>query len=106
MEADAAMKEMTEKKDEQPVRLNLRTLEHIQRLLQYGAAAVFLVFLGLITFSYFQWRKIEQQIAGQRETLKQQQQEIMQNEEKIEGQKAVLDSLSKYVRDSPAKTPA
>jgi cell division protein FtsL len=106
MEADAAMEEMTEKKDQQPVRLNLRRLEHIQRLLQYGAVAVFLVFLGLITFSYFQWRKIEQQIAGQRETLKQQQQEIKQNEEKIEGQKAVLDSLSKYVRDSPAKTPA
>ena len=112
MEDDAAMEEMMEKKEStavsssEPVRLNLRRLEHIRRLLQYGAVAVFLVFLGLITFSYFQWRKIERQIAGQRQTLKQQEQEIQQNHEKIEGQRAVLDSLSKFVRESPTKTAA
>ena len=98
-----------EKKDESselPVRLNLRRLEYIQRLLQYGAAAVFLVFLGLITFSYFQWRKIERQIAEQRETLKEQQEEIKQNQEKIESQKAVLDGFANVIRESPGKTAA
>lgn len=106
------MDEMMEKKEStavtssEPVRLNLRRLEHIRRLLQYGAVAVFLVFLGLITFSYFQWRKIERQIAGQRETLKQQEQEIKQNQEKIEGQKAVLGGLSDVIREAPAKTAA
>jgi len=89
------------------VSLNLRRLEDIQRLLQYGAVLVFVVFLGLITFSYFQWRKIERQIAAQRETLKQQtdtlkqqQQEIKQNQEKIDAQKAVLDGFSEVIRES------
>jgi hypothetical protein len=86
---------------EEPFKLNLRKLEDIRRLLQYGAILVFLVFLGLITFSYFQWRKIERQIAVQRETLKQQEQDIKQNQEKIEAQKSVLDGFATVVRESP-----
>jgi hypothetical protein len=98
MEDDARM--------EEPVKLNLRKLENIQRLFQYGAVLVFLVFLGLITFSYFQWRKIERQIAGQRETLKQQEQLMKQNQEKIEAQSLVLAALAKANADAPAKTTA
>jgi len=93
------------------VSLNLRRLEHIQRLLQYGAVLVFVVFLGLITFSYFQWREIERQIAAQRETLKQQtdtlkqqQQEMKQNQEKIDAQKALLDSFANVFREVDART--
>ena len=92
------MDKMIDKKDElestaaspslvKPTRLNLRRLEQIQKLLQYGAVVVFLIFLGLIAFSYFEWQKIEEEIAGQRKTLKEQQDNINENEQTIKAQK-------------------
>jgi hypothetical protein len=91
-----------------PVNLNLRKLEDIQKLFQYGAVVVFLVFVGLIAFSYFQTRKITRLIAEQRGTLanqkieiERQREEMKQNQEKIDAQKAVLDSFANAIRESP-----
>ena len=50
-------------------KLNLRRLETIQRLLQYGAALVLVVFLALIAFSWFQLRGINRQIDDKRAEL-------------------------------------
>jgi septal ring factor EnvC (AmiA/AmiB activator) len=51
-------------------KLNLRRLESIQRLLQYGAALVLLVFLALIAYSAFQLRAINKDIDERQKLLK------------------------------------
>src|SRR5258705_8733387 len=58
--------------------LNLRRLESIQRLLQYGAVLVLLVFLGLIGLSWFQLRRINNEIATAEESLRETKLEISQ----------------------------
>jgi len=56
--------------------LNLRRLETFQRLLQYGAFLVLLVFLGLIALSWFQLRRINNEIAAADADLNQKRLEI------------------------------
>lgn len=83
-----------------PPKLNLRRLESIQRLLQYGAAAVLLVFLALIAFSAYKLIQINKQIDAKQaelaqltQTIEKQKQELVQSNEKIERQDVTLETL-------------
>ena len=64
-------------------RLNLRRLEKLQRFLQYSAALVLLVFLGLIAVSWFQLRGINNKIANANTTLEAKQAEADALQKKI-----------------------
>ena len=102
-----------------PQKLNLRRLEQIQRLLQFGAALVLLVFLILIAVSYFQWRRIEKEIASDRQTVQKQRaaieegsqtitrqrQEIEQNKTAIQALQTVFKGLQEVSREFTAKGP-
>jgi septal ring factor EnvC (AmiA/AmiB activator) len=76
-----------------PSTLNLRSLERIQRLLQYAALLVLLVFVGLIVLSYFQLRAIKREIGEQQAKIQQQKQEIEENEKTLENRKKLISGL-------------
>ncbi len=78
---------------EAPATLNLRSLERIQRLLQYAALLVLLVFVVLIVLSYFQLRGIKREIGEQQAKIQQQKQEIEQNEKAIENGRNLISAL-------------
>lgn len=78
-------------------KLNLRRLETIQRLLQYGAVLVLLVFLGLIVLSWFQLRGIKDEIATADASLSQKKSEILQlkkDAEKLKGENSGLQKVN------------
>lgn len=64
-------------------KLNLRRLESIQRLLQYGAALVLLVFLALIAFSWFQLRAINKDIDEKQKLLKNASDDVQKKRQEI-----------------------
>jgi hypothetical protein len=45
-------------------KLNLRRLETIQRVLQYSALLILLIFIGLIGLSWFQLRRVKREVAA------------------------------------------
>ena len=61
-------------------KLNLRRLETFQRLLQYGAFLVLLVFIGLIALSWIQLRRINNEVATADEKINGKKREIVQLE--------------------------
>jgi len=61
--------------DELP-KLNLRRLETIQRVLQYGALLVLLIFVALIGLSWFQLRRLKSDIAAAEEVRNEVKKEI------------------------------
>src|SRR5262245_60415660 len=85
-----------------PATLNLRTLERVQTALQYAALLVLLVFVGLIVVSYFQLRRIRQEIAHQQAiideqttTRKRNERELANQAKLLEAQKGVISVLQK-----------
>ena len=94
-------------------KLNLRKLESIQRLLQYGAVLVLLVFIALIVFSWFQLRGINRDIASKKEelrsadaTIAQQNKEIEKNLGIINSQKELIGGLTESTRAISENNPA
>jgi flagellar motility protein MotE (MotC chaperone) len=63
-----------------PPKLNFRRLESIQRLLQYGAALTLLVFLGLIVFSYFEWRETVEEIKTNSQKIEEQNETLLRKQ--------------------------
>ncbi|HEX8370190.1 MAG TPA: hypothetical protein VF604_16705 [Pyrinomonadaceae bacterium] len=103
-----------------PPKLNLKRLESIQRLLQYGAVLTLLVFVVLIIGSYFQLRgtirkiaenerKIaederkladsNQQLTQQTETLVKQRDELEKSEKMLAEQKFELEKLDEEIKE-------
>jgi DNA-binding transcriptional regulator of glucitol operon len=60
---------MSQAPAQQAPKLNLRRLESIQRLLQYGAVVVLLVFFALIALAWFQLRGLNTKIEARKNEL-------------------------------------
>ena len=78
--------------DSSPTTLNLRSLERIQRFLQYAAVLVLLVFVALIVVSYFKLRGIKAEIAEQQALLIKKKDEITDLEKVLENRKKVIEA--------------
>ena len=80
---------------DEPTTLNLRRLETIQRLLQYGALLVLLVFIGLIGLSWFQLRRIINAVAAADEKLQEKKLDLERLEAAADKLKAENSGLQK-----------
>jgi hypothetical protein len=89
-DADAASQTPTPK-------LNLRRLESIQRLLQYGAAAALLITLALFVYASFELHGINGKIENANSDLQTQRKEIEKNNVIIESQKSTINSQDKTI---------
>lgn len=78
-----------------PTKLNLRRLESIMRLLQYGAAVVLVVFVALIALSWFQLRGIKLDIAAKQGELARIQTELRSTETALREKQEQYKSLDK-----------
>ncbi len=83
-----------------PPKLNLRKLESLQRVLRYAAAVVLAVFVGLIAYSGYKLRQINQQIAdkqarlaGLDEALKKKEAEVAELDKKNEALDTTVEAL-------------
>ncbi len=76
-------------------KLNLRRLESLQRLLQYGAALVLLVFFALIVLAWFQLRGLNAQIAERKGVRDALEKEVGENEKEIERQRQELGAVKR-----------
>jgi hypothetical protein len=88
-------------------KLNLGRLERIQRLLQYGAALVLLVFLVLIGLALFELRGLYGQIDERKAELKRVNDEVTQKEQSLKALQSANGVLSKvadaYTEEHPEK---
>jgi len=79
----------------EPPKLNLKRLETIQRLLQYGALLILLVFIGLIGLSWFQLRRLNRAREAARTDLLQKRREIDQLKTEADKLRAEKNGLQK-----------
>jgi predicted nucleic acid-binding Zn-ribbon protein len=80
-----------------PPQLNVRSLERIQRWLQYIAGFVLLIFIVSISISYFELRRIRREIADGQEQVRQQRKTIEENSKLLESQKQSITGLRTVV---------